>query len=70
MSELLCERCTQPLNPNDAVWLDLNIHTGEYRKEPWPEDQSQGAFAFGKACARKMLNGERAGLRVKTPRSK
>lgn len=68
--ELLCERCTQPIDPDDAVWLDLNNRTQQYsREDVVPASDSQGAFAFGSACAKKALK-EGAGKRVQAARSR
>lgn len=51
---LRCKRCDQVLDPDKAVWLDLNLHTHVWRAEPWPDEVSQGAFPFGAACAEKV----------------
>ena len=51
-----CERCGEELSHDKAVWLDLNIYTHEYRKEPWPTEQSQGGFSFGVTCAKAVMN--------------
>lgn len=45
--KVFCTRCHQPLDPASAVWLDMNWETHEYSDEAWPEDKSQGCFAFG-----------------------
>jgi hypothetical protein len=50
-----CERCGEKLDASKSVWLDLNLNTGLYRVETWPEAESQGAFAFGAACAKSVL---------------
>jgi hypothetical protein len=52
MSELICERCKQPLTPDTCVWLELNARTGKYGPigSVSPE-QSQGEFPFGRDCA-------------------
>ncbi|MEM1411632.1 MAG: hypothetical protein AAGH19_04670 [Pseudomonadota bacterium] len=54
--ELACERCGRHLNPDKAVWLDLNGQTNRYRRKPWPEGVSQGSFAFGPGCADRVLH--------------
>jgi hypothetical protein len=55
-----CTCCQRLLKPATTVWLDLNLRTLEYRLEPWPESESQGLFAFGAACAKRVLaNGGR-----------
>jgi hypothetical protein len=53
---LFCERCLEQLNPKTAVWLELNSYTGTY-SEPGsvPEEESQGCFIFGAACAKAVL---------------
>jgi hypothetical protein len=53
MLPLHCSRCGQEVEPNRAVWLDLNLDTHELRAEPWPDDVSQGAFPFGPDCAKR-----------------
>lgn len=52
----MCERCKEILNPSTSIRLDLNWRTNEFRKEPWPEEDSQGGFAFGRACAQRILD--------------
>lgn len=54
-----CEKCGRELNPQDAVWLELNCSTGKWRDNTFPEfppEQSQGWFPFGKACADKVIH--------------
>ena len=53
-SNLQCQNCGAELNPNNAVWLDLNIEDGNYYFYALPDDISQGAFVFGKDCAKKI----------------
>lgn len=51
-----CERCNKPLNK--WVWLELMISTGKYRIPIELNDfdpDSQGLFAFGLECWRKVL---------------
>jgi hypothetical protein len=51
-----CACCEQELNPKTLVWLELSFKTGEYAKPgEVPEDESQGCFTFGRACARRAL---------------
>lgn len=51
-----CTRCGEPLNPDKMVWLELNWETGKYAAVGMvPEDQSQGRFPFGAACARRVM---------------
>ncbi len=47
-----CERCNEILNPNTTVWLELSNTDGKYYRGNIPKGHtSQGAFAFGRACA-------------------
>ena len=52
-----CELCEQKLNKGRIVWLELNLytHTWHANEGEVPEDESQGWFPFGAACARKVL---------------
>lgn len=51
-----CEHCDRKLNPNKITWLEHNSATGIYHVEgEVPEDNSQGLFAFGSACAKTVL---------------
>lgn len=54
----VCERCGEVLKPSNIVWLELNCHTGLYHKvgEIENEEHSQGCFAFGKTCVKKVLD--------------
>ena len=45
--EETCLECGKTLKPGKAIWLDMNMCTGEFREEPWPEEESQGMFPFG-----------------------
>ena len=60
--DLYCNRCDEPLDPERAVWLELDTRTGIYHTEgQFPEDGlSQGSFEFGSACAKRIANQERA----------
>lgn len=56
MNELNCEKCGKKLNPKTAVTVELNFRTGEwYAPGACPPNESQGAFAVGPDCARKMI---------------
>jgi hypothetical protein len=52
---LRCERCNELLDPEKAVWLELDVRENKYTDMPIPEEDSQGGFPFGKACAKKAL---------------
>ena len=52
---VFCERCKSKLNPDKAVWLELDQRTGTYTDQPVPEEYSQGGFPFGADCARFAL---------------
>jgi len=44
------------LDENKAVYLELSFKTGRWYDEgECPQEESQGGFPFGEACARKML---------------
>lgn len=51
-----CECCGRKLNPKRMAWLERSFATGRwYKPGECPEAESQGAFPFGIACARKTL---------------
>ena len=50
-----CECCGRELNRGRAVMLDRSFKTNLWSAEGWPEEESQGGFWFGKACAKKVL---------------
>lgn len=53
-----CERCGEKLNPKKIKWLELNCVTGEWTDPDVtkvPEEESQGGFPFGIACAKQVL---------------
>jgi len=52
-----CQCCGRILNDRTMVWLELNCRTGRYVANGvfLPDEESQGFFPFGKACAEKML---------------
>jgi len=59
-----CECCERELHPDRIVWLEYQQSTDRYvdpKKVKVPEDDSQGGFPFGTACARKVL---KAGGRI------
>ena len=52
---MLCHRCMQPIDPQTAVWLELQISTAKYLRvdqRVTTEADSQGMFVFGPTCAR------------------
>ena len=56
MSIMSCHHCGRTLDENKAVYLELSFKTGRWYDEgECPQEESQGGFPFGKACARKML---------------
>lgn len=53
-----CSECGKSLNMERAVWLELDQRTDRFvdpNVVTVPPDKSQGCFAFGAACARKVL---------------
>lgn len=53
-----CQRCGEELDPTTMAELELNTHTGLYSdpaKGPLPQEDSQGLFSFGIACAKAVL---------------
>ena len=53
-----CERCGEKLKYDKIVWLEMNFKDGKYYKNGTvPENESQGCFAFGSACAKQTLAG-------------
>ncbi len=64
-----CERCGERLAPANAVALELNTYTGLY-SEPGtvPEDESQGLFDFGAACARSVLKNGGLNVQIRSKR--
>ncbi len=53
--DLCCERCGEFLNPNAITWLELSYTDGLYYKSIPAGHKSQGAFSFGKKCAKIIL---------------
>lgn len=55
MSELICETCKREIDESTAVWFELSFKTGKwYKPGECPADESQGGFAFGPDCAKKI----------------
>lgn len=53
---LQCQRCQKWLRPGTEVWLELDWQTGLwYAAGEVSDEQSQGCFPFGAACARAAL---------------
>ena len=53
-----CNHCGKKLAPTRIVWLEHNSHHGTWHEaNTQPEAESQGHFAFGKDCAKKVLAG-------------
>jgi len=51
-----CEHCGRALDETKIAWLELSFRTGRwYSDGKCPEEESQGGFPFGKACARTVL---------------
>ena len=53
-----CEHCGRELKEGRAVWMELNCYTGMFagpNDQSWPDEESQGCFPFGKACASTVL---------------
>ena len=49
-----CERCGEKLRDRAAaVWLELDTRTDTYTAGEVPTEVSQGAFPFGKTCAKR-----------------
>jgi hypothetical protein len=61
VAEPTCGRCGRLIDKGRATFLHLNCKTGLYSEdEELPEDEDQGWFSFGQACAKKVLaNGGR-----------
>lgn len=55
-----CFKCGKKLNPVDIVWLEFDNHDNTWHdplKHEVTAEHSQGAFPFGRACAKTILNG-------------
>lgn len=56
-----CERCGEELKPDRVSWLEFDQRTSTYvdpEQVAVPDDDSQGLFAFGRSCARTVLQNE------------
>jgi len=52
----VCAHCGQPLRKDRIAWLELSFKTGRwYQPGDCPEDESQGCFPLGRACAKTVL---------------
>ena len=55
---LRCTMCDRKLEPDSAVWLEMDCYTNHFHdpeSDPVPLDRTQGCYPFGAACAQKML---------------
>jgi hypothetical protein len=57
---VFCERCKAKLAEHrngeyNIVWLVLDQRTGTYTDKEIPDEFSQGAFPFGRDCAKVVL---------------
>ena len=63
---IFCERCGEQLSRDSAVWLELNKWSGRfYQVGSVKEEDSQGCFPFGSACARDVLNNKGKNLPIR-----
>ncbi len=54
MNEIeFCTRCNATLE--NVVWLEFDQRTNTYTNQEIPDEFNQGAFPFGKDCAKKEL---------------
>tara|TARA_R110000744_G_scaffold197515_1_gene316768 strand:- start:3256 stop:3450 length:195 start_codon:yes stop_codon:yes gene_type:complete len=59
--DVYCTRCDALLDPDTAVWLELDLLTdiGHPEGAQFPVDgHSHGWFAYGSGCAKKVAKGE------------
>jgi hypothetical protein len=53
-----CQNCQKLLDDKNLVWLELNGEDGNFYftsdENKMPEGLSQGSFAFGRDCAKKV----------------
>ena len=50
-----CTCCGRSLNHKRIAWLELDMRSSTYHaRQDVPEEDSQGWFPFGTACARKV----------------
>ena len=54
MNTTKCLHCGKKLNPDKMVWLELDNNRNVYTAKGVPEQDSQGWFEFGAACAKKV----------------
>ncbi len=50
-----CERCGERLALRNTIYLQLNTATSRYSEGGVPDEHDQGWFAFGRACADRVL---------------
>jgi len=51
-----CERCGEKLKEGNIEWLELSNTTNIWHWHKVPEHEvSQGMFAFGKTCAKRVI---------------
>jgi len=58
INDIFCEHCGEKLDPETAVWLELSHRRNRFTdpaKGALHEEESQGCFPFGKACAATVL---------------
>lgn len=58
---VFCTRCDAKLAEHrngqyNIVWLEYDLRTGTYTDKEVPAEFSQGAFPFGKDCAKVVLS--------------
>jgi hypothetical protein len=52
---ITCEKCGRVLDPDEAVWIEWDTRLGGPAKTfPVPPEHSQGAFPYGRDCAKKL----------------
>jgi len=62
-----CERCGEKLNPKTMTMLEQDTRTNRFRRpEAFPATGlSQGAFPFGRACAKAVIANGGANVRIR-----
>lgn len=56
-----CTCCGRKLNPKTFRWLEKSWSSGRwFAPGKCPEAESQGMFAFGQACARRVVREQKA----------
>ena len=59
--ETYCAHCSRVLDSNKITWLEVSFKTGRwYEAGKCPEEESQGGFPHGAACARAVLRKQTA----------